>query len=89
MAILEEFLDAVVRTIRQQAAGGRTYGQLAVDLNLARSTVWHIVRGERGIGVRSLRRIMKADPPWLREVLAGAPPSFTGRNGKGSKGRPN
>jgi hypothetical protein len=82
-------VDAVVRAIRQQVAGGRTYGQLANDLNLARGTIWHIVHGDRGLGVRTLGIIMDAAPSWLREVLAGAPPFLRGRNGKGPKGRPN
>lgn len=84
---MEEFLEAVAQAIRQQVAGGRSYGQLAVELGLARSTVHYIVRGERGIGARSLKAIMKADPPWLRDVLAGAPAWCRGRNGKGSEGQ--
>jgi hypothetical protein len=69
--------------------GGRTYGQLAVDLNLARGTICNIAHGKRGMGVRSLQTVVDANPPWLREVLAGAPAYLRGRNGKGSKGRPN
>jgi hypothetical protein len=86
---LEEFVDAVVRAIRQQVAGGRTYGQLAVDLNLPRGTIWHIVNRNRGMRTTSLDKIMDAAPPWLHEVLAGAPACLRGSNGKGSKGRPN
>lgn len=86
---MDEFLEAVASAIRRQSARGRTYGQLAVELKVSRRTVAHIVQGDRGIGVRTLGLIMKADPPWLREVLAGAPPWVRGQRGRRSAGRPN
>jgi hypothetical protein len=85
---LDEFLDAIVQAIRDRVNGGRTHGQVAVELNLRRREVSRIVRGERQLGLRSLSAIIEANPPWLQEVLAGAPASLGGSNGKGRKGRP-
>jgi hypothetical protein len=84
---LDEFLDAIVQAIRKQVDGGRTHGQLAVELNLRRRTVSRIVRGERQIGLKTFLAIMEADPPWLREVLAGARASGGGRNGSDGRKR--
>ena len=84
---LDEFLDEIAGAIRGRVAGGRTHGEVAVELHLDRSVVSRIVRGERTIGLKSLDRIMKADPPWLQEVLAGNPALKRGRNGKGQKGQ--
>ena len=68
---MDKFLDSVASAIRQQAEGGRSHGQLAVELSLERRMVCAIVRGERGVGGKSLASIIKAEPPWLREVLTG------------------
>ena len=83
---MKEFLDEIVQAMRDRVAGGRSHGEVAVELHLERSVVSRIVRGERTIGLRSLDRIIEADPPWLREVLAGNPALKRGRNGKGRKG---
>ena len=69
-----DVLDLVAGAIRKESERGRSHGQLAIELNMDRRVVCAIVRGERGIGASSLVSIMKADPPWLREVLAVADP---------------
>ena len=86
---LDEFLDAMACAIQGRVAGGRTHGEVAVELHLDRSVVSRIVRGERRIGLRSLDKIIDADPPWLQEVLAGNPALKRGKNGKGRKGKNN
>jgi hypothetical protein len=86
---LDGFLDAIVGAMRQQVSRGRSHGQLAVELGLKRRTVSRIISGERGIGVDILLTIMGANPPWLREVLAGKAGPTWGGHGKGCKGRPN
>jgi hypothetical protein len=86
---VDEFLEAIARAIRRQSEGGRSYGQLAAELNVNRRTIGFIVKGQRGIGLQTLLTIMEADPPWLREVLAGAPPWVGGRPGPLPPRRPN
>jgi hypothetical protein len=86
---LDECLDAIVQAIRDRVNGGRTHGQVAVELNLRRREVSRIVRGERQIGFKTFLAIMEADPPWLQEQLARARASIGGSNGKGRKKRPN
>jgi predicted transcriptional regulator len=84
---LDEIAEAVAQAIRERAKG-RSHMQLAIELGIKRRTVCHIVRGERKIGGQTLLQIILADPPWLREVLAGIPTPLRGSNGKGPKGRP-
>ena len=86
---MKEFLHEIVQAIRGRVAGGRSHGEVAVELHLKRSLVSRIIRGERGIGLQTLFLIMDADPPWLQEVLAGNPALKRGKNGKGRKGKNN
>jgi hypothetical protein len=85
---LDGILEEIVRRMCQRVEGGSTHGQVAVELNLRRRTVSRIVTGKRGIGLRTLFTIVEADPPWLREVLAGARAQRRGSNGKGLGKRP-
>jgi hypothetical protein len=82
---LEEFLAEIAQAIRSRVEGGRSHGEVAVELHLERSVVSRIVRGERRIGFKTFYTIVEADPPWLREVLAGNPALNRGSNGKGRK----
>jgi hypothetical protein len=82
---LEEFLEEIVQAIRRRVEGGRSHGEVAVELHLERSLVSRIVRGERGIGMRTYFSIVEADAPWLREVLAGNLALTRGSNGKSQK----
>jgi hypothetical protein len=83
---LDDLLDAIAQAIREQVAGGRSQGQLALELGVQRRTIGHIVRGERRIGGKTLLLICLADPPWLQEVLAGVPAPLRGSNGRGVEG---
>ena len=47
---LAEFLDEIVQAIRGRVEGGRSHGEVAVELHLERSLVSRIVRGEHGGG---------------------------------------
>jgi transcriptional regulator with XRE-family HTH domain len=84
---LEEVLVAIVDAIRERVKAGRTHGEVAMELGVERSMISRIIRGERGIGMRTFHSIRRADAPWLRSVLAGAPASMRGSNGKGPKGQ--
>ena len=82
---MDALIDAIAEAIRGQVAGGRSQGQLAVELGVARRTIGHIVSGERRIGGKTLLLILQADPPWLRDVLAEVPKWLRGSNGRSAK----
>jgi predicted transcriptional regulator len=83
---LDALIDAIAAAIREQVAGGRSQGQLAVELGVPRRTIGHIVSGERRIGGKTLLLILRADPPWLHEVLAEIPAPLRGSNGRSAEG---
>ena len=67
---MDEYLDAIAGAMRRQVEGGRSHGQLAVELQLKRRLVSKILCGERRVGAKTLVAIIRADPPWLCDVLA-------------------
>jgi transcriptional regulator with XRE-family HTH domain len=83
---LDALIDAIAAAIRGQVAGGRSQGQLAIELGVARRTIGHIVSGERRIGGKTLLLILQADPPWLQDVLADVPTLLRGSNGRNVEG---
>jgi hypothetical protein len=82
---LDALIDAIAAAIRGQVAGGRSQGQLAVELGVPRRTIGHIVSGERRIGGKTLLLILQADPPWLQDVLAEVPARLRGSNGRSAE----
>ena len=82
---MDQVRKETVRAIRQQAKKGKSHGQLAVELGLERRLVSRIVCGERGIGGNTFLPIMRANPPWLWDILSGITGQPRGGNG-GKKG---
>jgi transcriptional regulator with XRE-family HTH domain len=82
---LDDLIDAIAQAIRDQVAKGRSQGQLAVELGVARRMIGHIVSGERRIGGKTLLLILAADPPWLQSTLAEVPAPLRGSNGRSAE----
>ena len=65
--IFQQVTDA----IKQQLRNGRTQTELAQELNLHQSTICSIVTGRRKLGRKAFVKILKVNPPWLREIING------------------
>ena len=63
--------DKVTDAIKQQLRDGRTQTELARELNLHQTTIGKIARGDRILGRKVFDKILKVNPPWLREIIGG------------------
>ena len=61
--------DQVADAIRQQLRDGRTQNELARELKINQCTISSIINGRRRLGRRTFDKILKANPPWLEEIL--------------------
>ena len=84
----KELFEAIATAIREQWRGGRSYGQLAIELGISQRSAGQIVQGKRGVGWKTFWLVRKANPPWLRDILSGMTGHSGGGNGKGPQGPP-
>jgi transcriptional regulator with XRE-family HTH domain len=63
--IFQQVTDA----IKGQLRDGRTQQQVADELGVHQTTISAIAGGRRRLGRHTLEAIVKANPPWLWDIL--------------------
>ena len=63
--------DQVADAIKQQLRDGRTQKELARELNINQCTISNIVNGRRRLGRRTFEKILRINPPWLKDIING------------------
>ena len=66
---MSEIRELIAEEIRQQFHAGRRQADLARELDVHPRMIGHVIWGERNIGFKTYRRILRARPPWLQHIL--------------------
>jgi hypothetical protein len=67
---MPDLFEAIAEAIRAEHQRGRSHVEQATELQIPARTVSAIVLGERNVGVKTLRSVLRARPPWLRQIAS-------------------